>query len=375
MPTSSAVLSRSASDLLEVRDLAPVDSAFADEFQENTDSRTPVRVALQLTSDFSFVDSLVASTVAQLTDLAGAGDWEDLARGMVAIGLEDPAVRMQTSAGSEIRVLQAVVLRGSEEQGLPLELSVCVRVNILPQHFQGKSRIPPTVTMASVDVTMRDTSSTSEVLQLVNDLIRWRSEFPVPVDRSVRGTTTVALLGDPTHLCIGDVPVDWRTRLGEILAAFDRRATIAGDGSRFSGDLPANTVMALVFDPYAGHEPRLPPDVDLTPLPTRELTFGDVELAICDALCLLAESAEDEVIDAELIAGRTIFHRKIGSSRHFDRFDSGSPDPCKHGIGSFKPWSGDKCVKGFQRRYADFQPSMLQHCGKFPNCGVYAVFG
>jgi hypothetical protein len=75
----------------------------------------------------------------------------------------------------------------------------------------------------------------------------------------------------------------------------------------------------------------------------------------------------------ELKPGEVVYHRKIADSRKFDHFDAGSAAPCKHGAASFTSWSGDKATKGMQRRYPNFEPSMLMHCKHFPNCGMYSV--
>jgi len=73
--------------------------------------------------------------------------------------------------------------------------------------------------------------------------------------------------------------------------------------------------------------------------------------------------------------GQVVYHRKIATSPKYDHFDAGSSQPCMHGASGFKPFtSAPKAVKGMERRYANFESSMLMHCGKYPNCGMYAVW-
>jgi len=76
----------------------------------------------------------------------------------------------------------------------------------------------------------------------------------------------------------------------------------------------------------------------------------------------------------DLEPGEKVFHRKVGNNRKFDNFDAGSPKPCSHGVDSFERFHGDKSLKGMARRYGNFQKEWLRHCGKYPDCNVYAVF-
>jgi hypothetical protein len=73
--------------------------------------------------------------------------------------------------------------------------------------------------------------------------------------------------------------------------------------------------------------------------------------------------------------GEAVYHRKVGDSGgNYDRFHEGSPTPCSHGAASYRRFAGaDKAVKGMQRRYTNFSASMLYHCSKYPNCGVYCA--
>lgn len=77
----------------------------------------------------------------------------------------------------------------------------------------------------------------------------------------------------------------------------------------------------------------------------------------------------------ELHPGESVFHKKVGNSGgSYDHFDDGSPTPCVHGADAFIRFSGaDKALKGMQRIYADFDKSMLYHCNRFPNCGMYGA--
>jgi hypothetical protein len=99
-----------------------------------------------------------------------------------------------------------------------------------------------------------------------------------------------------------------------------------------------------------------------------------------------AVAETSEASDQEFLCARLRLSRRLVSlnarlahlvglmrNAHFDLFDEGSVKPCLHGASSFVSWGGDKASKGMDRRYTNFEPSMLRHCKRFPNCNVYAV--
>lgn len=294
---------------------------------------------------------------------------------LLAAVLNGPTVSMRSQRNGELHVLQAVIVKPDASAEVPLDLCILLRATVSPQTFLAGARVPASVIGANVTVTLCDLEDSQECLGLVRTLTQWSAEHPLPNESSRRGIETVAFLGDPSRLCVGDVPLDWRARLEDITKAFDRSTAIVGDGARFSGDLPANTTTAIVFDPYSGHAPRSPDGLILTEIDSRSLTYVELEAAVVG---LIAEAVDNDIEPAPtqvaLTAGQRIYHRKVGNSRHYDKFDAGSDKPCLHGERAFVAWSGDKCIKGFRRRYSNFEPSMIRHCGKYPGCNVYAVF-
>lgn len=101
-----------------------------------------------------------------------------------------------------------------------------------------------------------------------------------------------------------------------------------------------------------------------------------------ELLAAFRDAVSDFVYNAVLVEqstvrvlepGQTVYHRKVGDSRGpYDSFDEGSDKPCVHDDWkSFK--HADKATKGMARVYANFEPSWMQHCARFPNCGVYVV--
>jgi hypothetical protein len=366
-------LCRDAHDLLEVRDLGEIDNTFAADYIE-TESRVPLRFALERRSDIAFIDELERSASEQLNGLADGS--AALGSAVAAAVLSVPSIRMLSRrSDGTAHVLQAVLVQPPASSGVSMALRVVLRAEVDPAGRGGGARVPPAVIRSSIEVELLELDNEHDLAMLVDVLLGWGEEHPVPADPRAHARDTVVFLGNPQALCSDPVPADWRQRLTRTAEAFGMNASIVGDGSKFSGDVPASTVQVVSFDPYGGHAPRVPGDVTTISVPARDRAWRDLEAAVCGVLSRI-EPAEEETAPpkVELAPGQKVYHRKVGASRKFDKFDAGSAEPCRHGEGAYIPWHGDKCIKGFQRRYVDFTPSMLRHCGRYPNCNVYAVF-
>lgn len=362
-----------AKSLLSLVEMQHVDESWKDSFAANVKSRLPLRAHLEKRSEFDFLDELVDKCAVLLSGL-GRCDVEE-AEALAAHLVLDPAICMAIGGnGGPARVLHAICV---DLDGPAMGLLVAVDATVAPAERASGAKMYPSVSAIDVTDALIDTTTAAGELELVNHVVEWTRDYPVPSHASRRRQGNVLFLGDLSGRCIGTLPGDWRDRLRDVSSALGYDSHAVGQGRRFSGSVAADTCVAIEFDPYSGTGPALEDGVPTEKVAPHTYSFEEVLERVCHAIVDASDhEGVDEGVGAlpTLGAGARRYHRKVGKSRHFDKFDDGAETPCVHGEASFVPWRGDKCVKGFQRKYEDFEPSMLRHCKKYPNCGVYAVF-
>ncbi|TFC48904.1 hypothetical protein [Cryobacterium shii] len=366
-------MQRTAAPYLGTRDVVQAQVDTAGEFRQGGEIRTPIRCSLETSSDFSFVATLECSLAEQLVvlglpgGLASAVIWEVLAEPSVAMARMDHGVHS---------FRQAVVI-ARDGSAAPLEIRAVVDAVISPREQRpGQQRTPPVVESASVSIELFDLSEDKETARLLRELMDWCSEFPAPLSDKRSRPDQMAFIGDPRRVGVEAVPDSWRLHLSVLAGMFSLTAAVK-DGPSFDGALPSKTTLVVKLDPYAGKTLAIPSGTETLLVDARGRTFA----SLVDDISLHLVKREAASMDAETAAvardlrpGERVYHRKIGSSQSFDRFNVGSPKPCSHGEAGFIPWRGPKATKGLERRYTNFKPSMHRHCNKYPTCGMYAVF-
>lgn len=360
-----------AGSLVAARDIVPLDQAWREGFIADASSNVPLRALLEKRSDFGFLDEVARRCDTFFADLT-VSDPSGCAEAATALVVAEPAVCMYfRTPGNDVRVVHAVCGRTGGDDAT--DILLVVRARIVPTHFGETGRTIAAIHDLEVKIDVVDCNQPADMLALAEQVADWSAEHSVSKPQDLRGDGTVLLLGDLTALCIGATPADWREQFERLVLSFGLNPVLVGQGSKFSGSAPSDTILAVEFDPYGGTPPTLPARIVPVVVAPHTRTFASVKEHLCD-LVLDAMERDDEAGDVVLRPGDRIFHRKIGSGRHFDSFNEGSAKACKHGESAFEPWSGDKCVKGFQRMYSNFEPPMLRHCKHYPNCGMYAVF-
>ncbi|BCW47981.1 hypothetical protein [Arthrobacter sp. StoSoilB13] len=261
---------------------------------------------------------------------------------------------------------------------MPFEIFAVLDLTVSPKvQSEAGGMLPPRVTHVSLELTLEDLEEGSQWFELLLTLAEWSAEFPAPASPARSRTHQIVFLGDLRNLGVVDAEVKWREKLASLAASFGFNAHVVGSGDAFSGAVSEKTAFVFQFDPYGGRRADPPSSLRREPieLHIRGAKFDDVLRSI--TLTLIEDFDNQNVDEApcrDLVPGDRIFHRKIGNSRAFDRFDEGSTKPCKHGADSFTRFNGPKSLKGFRRRYGNFEDEWMHHCGKYPNCGMYAVF-
>lgn len=366
-------MQRTAASYLGTRDVSESQIDTADEFRQGGKIRTPIRCSLETSSDFSFVAALELSLAEQLVvlglpgGLASAAIWEVLAEPSVAMVRADHGIH---------RFRQAVVI-ARDGSASPLEIRVIVDAVISPRAQRpGEQRTPPAVESAAASIELFDLDDNQEAARLLRELMDWYFEFPAPLAEKRTRPDQLVFVGDPRRIGVAEVPDSWRQCLSALAAMFSLTAEVK-DGPSFDGTLSSTATLVAKLDPYAGKSLAIPSGTETLLVDARGRTF----LSIVDEISLRLVETEAASVDAataavarDLRPGERVYHRKIGSSQNFDRFNAGSPKPCAHGESGFIPWHGPKATKGLERRYTNFKPSMHKHCNKYPTCGMYAVF-
>ncbi|TFC22094.1 hypothetical protein E3O55_18935 [Cryobacterium sp. MDB1-18-2] len=366
-------LERSATSYLGSRDVFDSRMDIAEEFRLGRKLRAPIRCALEESSSFLFVGDLERSLAKNLVDL---GLKESLAPAMIWEVLAEPSVALAAEEHGNHKFRQAVVI-ARDGNSSPFDLRLVVDAVIVPRgHDARQQRTPPAIVSVAVSIDMYDLDEEPETARLVRELLDWCLEFPAPLSERRSRPQPMAFVGDPRRIGIEEVPDSWRQYLTILAAMFMLTAEVK-DGPSFDGTLSSKTTLVVKLDPYAGKTLVVPSDTGIVLIDARGRTF----MSVVDEISIHLVTREAALVDIQnataardLLPGERVYHRKIGSSRNFDRFNEGSPKPCSHGESSFIPWHGPKATKGLERRYTNFEPGMHKHCSRYPTCGMYAVF-
>ncbi|WP_295817950.1 hypothetical protein [uncultured Microbacterium sp.] len=337
-----------------------------------------MRVVLEARSDYAFVGELVETATAWLRD---QGLDEDPGADIVAQVLSAPSFAMSADLNGTTTVWHAVVLRRVEDGVPPYELLVRVRATVKKRHFpEGASTaVPAAITAKDLHLDLIDLADDAEVgvlmdhyISMVRELGPMRSARTLPYN--------ILVLGNPHELGCADTPADWQQQLTFLADAFDANITFER-GPSVAG-VPKNLMCLVRFDPFAGELPRKKKadgsddqdEIEHTAIEARFTTFKEAFQRICAALnAFEPPQTSDEFTPRDLKPGEKIYHRKIGNAVGYDRFNAGSTESCQHTTEYVRYYNSDKAVKGFKRRYTNFEPSWMHHC-KQGGCGMYAVF-
>lgn len=359
-------LARDALQFIDPRWIPTRSAGVEPAFLDAGDCSSPVRVAVQVKTDVSPLADLVQKLIdgGFDADIAGSAVLELLLHPTIALAKSEPAGE---------KLLQAIVIsRDPEKQGSHIEdseLRLCLRVQVIG----GR---PPIIEVVGFDFDLFDTEEERDGCVLVAEVATWLAEFPVPPLGGKGPGGQLILLGNPAKAHLTCVPADWSAKLIQVASAFGMSFRAVVSHSEASDFSPQAFIVST--DPNVARVAvgNGTPVAQLTPLTCKGQSFEDLVFEMIDRL--IAHKSEDADVapptSRALADGECVYHRKVGNSRKFDRFDSGSSSPCTHGSSGFMRVHGPKSTKGMARRYTNFTPDMLFHCGKYPNCGVYAVF-
>jgi len=372
MAKTARQLQRSASSYLDTREVCETAIDVLAEYKSDNRCTAPIRFALEASSNFEFVTEMITTVE---IELEGSG----LSRGLASTTLREvltrPSLAMSLADAGLERIRQSVVIARNDVD-IPLEIRLTVDAVIKPRTQALNQRVPPEVVSIEIAVELLDLESSKDEGRLLRDLIAWSREFPAPAKAQRARPRRMAFIGDPRRFGVEGAPDTWRQTLTTLAETFDLTADLK-DGPGFDGKISSSALWVVLFDPYSGKTLDMAKNAQLITLYGRGRDFNSIIDEVTHHL-LNSESekseAETAAVARDLDDGERVYHRKIGSSRNFDRFNEGSEKPCSHGEASFVPWSGPKATKGLARRYKNFHPSMHRHCKRFPDCGMYAVF-
>lgn len=322
----------------------------------------PIRALLEQRSDRTFVDRVV-------DQLISSGLGTDDAQAAAFVLLTQPTLSMREPAGNDSRIVQAVLLEmQTAGEILALELKATI-----------SCAKPPEVKEVTVDVALVDPEA--DLAHLMNKLVSWRMAYSLPLgDRFAETQKSVwGWVGDGNRSGYVDVPRAWQSQVSAISSVLRTHVLFAStwaEARTKSMHMRADLILGLVGcvskQEIAGDTADRKVIIQLVGVPGMSFDGASSE-AFGVLVEWLSNNDEDTVLARELKAGEIVYHRKRGRNAHFDLFDEGSVKPCLHGASSFVSWGGDKASKGMARRYTNFEPGMLRHCKRFPNCNVYAV--
>lgn len=329
-------------------------------------SRAPLRALLQKRSDFAFLDQIAEEIISQgfATQLAGP---------VVDALVNQPSLAVRQNSGDATAVLHGVAVRCGE---------LGTVVILLRARVSGQ--LPPEAELQEIETFQVDCDDEGIVLEQEAEAVCARLEqlqrdlqLKRAMHRPADAPERWGILGAASHR-VHDLPPDWQSRVESL-------GTVLGMETYFASTVETARAQAL-------HE-RL--DVAIVLDDGQDWSrFRELrEAEGLDTLDVAAGSCFDDLIagirtsavayvrevltpqrtgKTELRPGDTVYHRKISPQpRKYDRF-SEPVKSCSHG--DVVPWrSADKAVKGMQRIYSNFQPSMLHHCSRYPDCGVYVV--
>jgi len=334
-------------------------------------SRAPLRASLQKRSGFEFADRIAATLVSDGIDV-------ELAASATADLVATPhlAVSHRLSGAEETQIVQAVTIK----HGTVGTAVLMLRAQIVP----GQALAPPEVANVAAEVFLLSTDdrgviTAAEIENVCERLEQIQQELGLRrIDRRpTDAPQSWTVVGNPSHR-LSDTPSNWKTRvesLGTVLAMKSNFAASPADLASKSKQL-AEVVVVLEdgndWEPLK--EQRVGADLPTISIELRggfDQMITDVRREIVGYVRLAIDPPAPQ--KRELRLGEIVYHRKIQPQpRKYDRFDAGSATGCSHeGI---DPWrNADKAVKGMHRIYSNFEPSMLYHCSRYPNCNVYVV--
>lgn len=374
MGSSSARPVVGALTFLALHDLPSSAQGVLDAWVAERRPTTLLREALEVRSDYAFVDGLVQ-------EAAGALGAEGLdpaaAKAVIAEVLSAPSLAVSARSKDHTKVIQAVIIRRDESAGRPVEVLVSVRADVRRRHHSaGGVAVCATVSDFAVSCRILDMEGDSEIGSLMTHYVEVvRGVGPNRAKRTF--PHTVLILGDLLDLATVEAPENWKDDVRLLVEAFDARV-IFDKGTNIPKGLPRKLMRLFTLDPYAG---KLPKDEDgnepeVVPVDARMQTYSQVFQQLAVSLSTFSAMPDDGPrTPRDLMPGETRYHRKVGDSRGgFDNFDDGSDTPiCSHDAGYKRYHNSDQATKGFARRYLNFDSSWIYHCtGR--NCNVYAVF-
>lgn len=364
-----AHLRRNARDYIRARSGSPFDDDLDEDIRSAGEADSPVRVALEFSSDYGFASEAVRRVVDLDPDLASHAPM------LVRETLLDPAVALLRSTGEGQHILQALIVARDEARNLPYDVAVSIEVIVTPRtQLPGQRVSPPIATLVGVTADFVDMDDTAEVLIRIRQLMTWSLHLPSPAFPSDAAPMQVVVAGD-MHACAGEAPREWRDDLNALVAVF---------GATMRSELLTRT-KDLDFGKRTTHiialEPRLFTAIDEADTGNAEILKHDLHsltyIEVLDVIAtdLLGASPRRDDVPKErhhLIKGEKRFHRKkLNSGGGHDNFDE--VNPCTHEKGFTAYKSAPQAEKGMHRLYDNFSRDMLYHCSK-NGCNVYAVF-
>lgn len=335
---------------------------------------TLLRDALEIRSDYAFLDEIIQRASEALE---AEGLDRDDAGAAVAEVLTAPSLAISAGSKDHTDVAQAVIIRRDDEAGRPVELLVSLRAKVRKRHHNaGGVATPAALSDFTISCRILDMDGDGEVgglmahyIDLVRGLGPNRSKRTFP--------HTVLVLGDLLDLATVDAPKTWKDDINLLAEAFDARV-IFDKGTNLPKGVPKKLMRVFTLDPYAGKVPMGDDGkaTDVVEVNARTQTFSQVFQQLTASLRSYEAPLESGPrAPRDLKPGEERYHRKVGDSGGgYDNFDDGSDAPiCSHGKGYKRYHNSDQATKGFARRYPNFDLSWMYHCtGK--NCNVYAVF-
>lgn len=374
MARHNAQPTRGARSFLDLRELREAREDFLVDWAAEKRPRGLLKPALEIKSDYEFVARLDASMAGWF---AAEGIEGALSSRVLPEVLADPGFSGSRNDGGLTRVCHAVIVQRNEEAGLPFELLVRVDVWVKARHASAgtKQLVPAEVEREELHCTIFDMEDDAQIGDVMRTYIDMVAEFgPLTSVRTL--TRLIVFLGDPLALGSLNAPKKWREELKELCRAFDADVGFHR-GPKFADTVSDKVTHVVRFEPYSGEEPRTShgEEIEQIKIDARSTTYADMFHQIALALANIEDEAEASAFEPRALEpGEQVFHRKRGRSGKFDLFDKGSDTACSHRGDFVRFYNSDKAVKGFRRRYTNFEDSWMHHCPKYPGCGMYAVF-
>jgi hypothetical protein len=365
---------RGARSFLDLRELRAAPQDFPAEWAAEKQPRGLLRQALEIRSDYKFVARLGANLRGWL---AAEGIDCTLSAAVLPEVLRDPGFSASRNDDGLTHIRHAVVVLRNDAAGLPVEILVRADVWVKARHVPtGESQtIPAAVVREELSCTIVDMEDHAQLGDLMCAYLEMAGEMGPPT--SVRTLTrSIVFLGDPRALGSLNAPESWRNELTELCRAFDADVQFHR-GPKFTGTVSDKVTHVFRFEPYSGEEPRTSrgEEIQHTKIDARITTYSAIFHQIALQLANIEDETESSAFEPRALEpGEQVFHRKLGGSSKFDRFDEGAGTACSHGAAFVRFHHSDKAIKGFRRRYTNFEDSWMRHCSKYPDCGMYAVF-